>query len=58
MKAFAKASPIKSDRRDERLIAQTMHAALFKLADVKTDYSQRVRLPLHHRQTMVARTRI
>lgn len=31
MKAFAKASPIKTDRRDARLIAQAMRTGLFKL---------------------------
>jgi transposase len=55
MKAFAKASPIKTDRRDARLIAQAMRTGLFKIAHVKTDYSQRVRLLLRHRQSMVRR---
>jgi transposase len=32
MKAFAKASPIKTDRRDARLIAQAMRTGLFKIA--------------------------
>jgi transposase len=53
MKAFAKASPIKTDRRDAKLIAQAMRAGLFKVAHVKTDYSQRIRLLLRHRQAMV-----
>ena len=57
MKAFAKASPIKTDRRDARLIAQAMRAGLFKVAHVKTDYSQRIRLLLRHRQAMVRRNK-
>ncbi len=57
MKAFAKASPIKTDRRDARLIAQAMRAGLFKVAHVKTDYSQRIRLLLRHRQAMVCRNK-
>jgi len=40
MKAFAKASPIKTDRREARLIAQAMCIGLFKIAHVKTGYSQ------------------
>jgi transposase len=57
MKAFAKASPIKTDRRDARLIAQAMRTGLFKVAHVKTDYSQRVRLLLRHRQAMIRRNK-
>ena len=57
MKAFAKASPIKTDRRDARLIAQAMRTGLFKVAHVKTDYSQRIRLLLRHRQAMVRRNK-
>ena len=57
MKAFAKASPIKTDRRDARLIAQAMRIGLFKVAHVKTDYSQRIRLLLRHRQAMVRRNK-
>lgn len=57
MKAFAKASPIKTDRRDARLIAQAMRTGLFKIAHVKTDYSQRIRLLLRHRQAMVRRNK-
>ncbi len=50
MNDFAKASFIKNDRRDARLIAQRMRAGLFKVAHVKTDYSQLIRLLLCHRQ--------
>lgn len=57
MKAFAKASPIKTDRRDARLIAQAMRTGLFKATHVKTDYSQRIRLLLRHRQSMVRRNK-
>lgn len=57
MKAFARASPIKTDRRDARLIAQAMRTGLFKVAHVKTDYSQRIRLLLRHRQALVRRNK-
>lgn len=57
MKAFAKASPIKTDRRDARLIAQAMRTGLFKATHVKTEYSQRIRLLLRHRQSMVRRNK-
>ena len=57
MEAFAKASPIKTDRLDAGLIAQAMRAGLFKVAHAKRDYSQRIRLLLRHRQAMVCRNR-
>lgn len=57
MKAFAKASPVKTDRRDARLIAQAMRTGLFKAAHVKTDQSQRIRLLLRHRRSMVRRNK-
>ena len=57
MKALAKASPIKTDRRDARLIAQAMRTGLFKATHVKTDDSQRIRLLLRHRQSMVRRNK-
>jgi len=57
MKAFARASPVKTDRRDARLIAQAMRTGLFKATHVKTDYSQRIRLLLRHRQSMVRRNK-
>jgi transposase len=57
MKAFAKASPVKTDRRDAHLIAQAMRTGLFKATHVKTEQSQRLRLLLRHRQAMVRRNR-
>jgi len=57
MKAFAKASPVKTDKRDARLIAQAMRTGLFKATHVKTKYSQRLRLLLRHRQAMVRRNK-
>lgn len=57
MKAFAKASPVKTDKRDARLIAQAMRTGLFKATHVKTEYSQRLRLLLRHRQAMVRRNK-
>lgn len=57
MRAFAKASPVKTDKRDARLIAQAMRTGLFKATHVKTDASQRLRLLLRHRQSMMRRNR-
>lgn len=57
MKAFAKASPVKTDKRDARLIAQAMRTGLFKATHVKTDRSQRLRLLLRHRQSIVHRNK-
>lgn len=57
MKAFAKASPVKTDKRDARLIAQAMRTGLFKATHVKTDGSQRLRLLLRHRQAVMRRNK-
>ncbi|WP_273795095.1 IS110 family transposase [Brucella intermedia] len=57
MRAFAKASPVKTDRHDARLIAQAMRTGLFKATHVKTDYSQRIGLLRRHRQSMVRRNK-
>jgi len=57
MKAFAKASPVKTDKRDARLIAQAMRTGLFKATHVKTDESQRLRLLLRHRQAVMRRNK-
>jgi transposase len=57
MKAFAKASPVKTDRRDARLIAQAMRVGLFKPTHVKTERSQRLRLLLRHRQSLAHRNK-
>ena len=55
MKAFARASPDKIDRRDARLIAQAMPTGLFKATHVKSERSQRLRLLLRHRQSLKRR---
>lgn len=57
MKAFAKASPVKTDKRDARLIGQAMRTGLFKATHVKTDESQRFRLLLRHRQAVMRRNK-
>src|SRR5690606_2740619 len=41
--------------RPVRATAQAMRTGLFKATHVKTDYSQRIRLLLRHRQSMVRR---
>jgi transposase len=53
MKAFAKASPVKTDRKDARLIAQAMKAGLYRAVHVKTDQSQRLRFPLTARELLL-----
>jgi transposase len=43
IKAFAKASPVKTDRKDAHLIALAIKAGLYRAVHVKTDESQRLR---------------
>lgn len=57
MKAYAKASPVKTDRRDARLIALAMRAGLYRAVHVKGDDSQRLRLALTARQTLLRQAR-
>ncbi len=52
MKAFASASPVKTDRKDARLIAQAMRAGLFRAVHVKSGESQALRLLLRNRWTL------
>jgi transposase len=53
MKAFAKASPIKTDRKDAHLIALAMKAGLYRAVHVKTDESQRLRFLLTARELLM-----
>jgi len=55
MKAFAKASPVKTDRKDAHLIPLAMKAGLYRAVHVKTDESQRLRFLLTARELLCAR---
>jgi len=53
MKAFAAASPVKTDRKDARLIAQAMRVGLYREVHVKDRWSQEARLLLRARRTLL-----
>lgn len=57
MKAYAKASSVKTDRRDARLIALAMRAGLYRAVHVKAEASQKLRLALTGRQTVLRQAR-
>lgn len=57
MKAFASASPVKTDRKDARLIAQAMRVGLFRAVHVKSRESQEYRLLLRNRWTLQRKRR-
>lgn len=57
MKAFASASPVKTDRKDARLIAQAMRVGLFREVHVKSVESQELRLLLRNRWTLQRKRR-
>lgn len=57
MKAFASASPVKTDRKDARLIAQAMRVGLFREVHVKSIESQELRLLLRNRWTLQRKRR-
>lgn len=57
MKAYAKASPVKTDRRDARVIALAMRAGLYRSVHVKEEASQKLRLALTARQTVLRQAR-
>lgn len=57
MKAYAKASPVKTDRRDAELIARAMRAGLYRAVHVKSEASHRLRLALTGRQTLLRQAR-
>ena len=57
MKAFAKASPVKTDRKDAHLIALAMKAGLYRAVHVKTDQSQRLRFLLTARELLLRQVR-
>lgn len=57
MKAYAKASPVKTDRRDAELIARAMRAGLYRAVHVKSEASHRLRLALTSRQALLRQAR-
>ena len=57
MKAYAKASAVKTDRRDARLIALAMRAGLYRAVHVKSEASHKVRLALTARQALLRQAR-
>jgi transposase len=57
MKAYAKASPVKTDRRDARMIALAMRAGLFRAVHVKSEESQKLRLALTARRALLDQAR-
>ena len=57
MKAYAKASPVKTDRRDARLIALAMRAGLYRAVHVKSAASHKLRLALTGRQALLRQAR-
>lgn len=57
MKAYAKAAPVKTDRRDARLIALAMRAGLYRAVHVKSEASHKLRLALTGRQALLRQAR-
>lgn len=57
MKAYAKASPVKTDRRDARLIAQAMRAGLYRAVHVKCAEAHKLRVALTARQALLRQAR-
>ncbi len=53
LNAYAKADPVKTDRKDARLIAQAMRAGLYRVAHVKSEASLLVRQLLASRQMVL-----
>lgn len=57
MKAYAKASPVKTDRRDARVIALAVRAKLYRAVHVKSASAHKLRLALTARQMVLAQAR-
>lgn len=57
MKAYAKASAVKTDRRDARMIAQALRAGLYQGVHVKGEAAHKRRLALSARATLLAQAR-
>ncbi len=57
MKAYAKASPVKTDRRDAQLIALALRAGLYRAVHVKSVEAHKLRLALTGRQALLRQAR-
>lgn len=57
MHAYAKASPVKTDRRDAQLIARALRAGLYRAVHVKSEDSHKLRQLLTARQTLLRQAR-
>lgn len=57
MKSYAKASPVKTDRRDAKLIALALRAGLYRAVHVKSVDAHKVRLALTSRQALLRQAR-
>lgn len=57
MHAYAKAYPVKTDRKDAALIALAMRGGLYRAVHVKSEASQKVRLLLTSRQALLRQAR-
>lgn len=57
MKAYAKASAVKTDRRDAKLIAQALRAGLYRGVHVKGEAAHKLRLSLSARSLLLAQAR-
>jgi transposase len=57
MKAVAKASPVKTDRRDAKLIALAVRAGLYQAVHVKSEAAHKLRLALTARHKLLSQAR-
>jgi transposase len=57
MKALAKASPVKTDRRDAKLIALAMRGGLYQAVHVKSEAAHKLRLALTSRGAVLRQAR-
>ena len=57
MKAYAKASPVKTDRLDAKLIALALRAGLYRAVHVKSVEAHKLRLVLTARQALLRQAR-
>jgi transposase len=57
MKAYAKASAVKTDRRDAKMIAQALRAGLYQAVHVKDEEAHKQRLALSARAMLLSQAR-
>lgn len=57
MKAYAKASPVKTDRRDAAMIARAIRAGLYRAVHVKSVEAHKLRLALSCREMVLRQAR-